>query len=243
MNGGNFVCSGTLVQGQNDRAIIATAAHCLYDSDTHSFAYNVLVIPAQDDGSGEGSDRDCSNDPNGCFYPTFAAVSKHYKTATFQNSFEYDYGFYVAPDTDPGPNNGPHVHGFDNGGHESIKPMAISFSGVQEGFETHLFGYPAKLDPYFMYSIGEAEASPLGNNGPYVDCSGLTGGASGRPWTQADTSSGTLVVHSVNSWGWGNGNPGMGAPPFNTGGAQCLFQAANTASMNSGDIVAHHCPR
>jgi hypothetical protein len=44
---GHYICSGTLVQGPNDRAVIATAAHCLYDQATNVFASNVLFIPGQ----------------------------------------------------------------------------------------------------------------------------------------------------------------------------------------------------
>jgi hypothetical protein len=161
--------------------------------------------------------------------------------ATPRGSFAYDYGFYVAPDSDPGPDVGPHVHSYDVNGHASIEPMAIDF-GVQDGLETHLFGYPGNVDPNFMYSIGTAEISPLGAEfGMYVECVGLTGGASGGAWTQADVSTGTMVVHGVNSWAWGSGRLGMGTSAFDTGGAQCVYNAAVGASMTSGDIVAN-CP-
>lgn len=39
----NFLCSGTLVEGANDRAVIATAAHCIFDSKTNSFPSYVMV--------------------------------------------------------------------------------------------------------------------------------------------------------------------------------------------------------
>jgi hypothetical protein len=218
--------------------MIATAAHCFYDKATNTFATNVLAIPAQDDGGTDRTDRNCSNDPAGCFYPNIGVLHERYTQVPFMASLEYDYGFLVGSDTDLGPMNGPDT-GAQRG---SITPMAISFGGIQEGLETHLYGYPAAQDPFFMYSIGTAGSSPIGGRGAFVECSTLTGGASGGPWTQADPSTGSLVVQSVNSWGYGNGDPGMGAPPYNTGGAECVYRAAASANVNGDNVVATNCP-
>ena len=97
----NYLCSGTLVEGANDRAIIATAAHCMFDIDTRSFPTHVMFIPGQDDGSDdfEVSDHDCSNDPYGCFYPTISVISSHYEKSQFSGSFEYDYRFLCCLST------------------------------------------------------------------------------------------------------------------------------------------------
>ena len=65
-----YICSGTLVEGADDRAIIATAAHCVYDGDA-GFPDHVMFIPGQDDGEGDASDFDCSNDPHGTYITTY----------------------------------------------------------------------------------------------------------------------------------------------------------------------------
>jgi hypothetical protein len=238
---GNFLCTGTLVEGNDDRAIIATAAHCVFDSDTKTFPDYVMFIPGQDDGGTDGSDYNCNNDPHGCFYPTFGVISEEYTTKPFMKSFQYDYGFYVAPDTDNGNDNAPDASSYAGPGKvKSLKPMGITFSGMAYGANTFLFGYPGSQDPKFMYTEGVAEESPVTDGGWYVDCSGLTGGASGGPWTQSDPTTGQMVVASVNSWGWGNGSTGMGSPPYDVG-AECVYNAANSADMASGYFTAV-CP-
>lgn len=149
----------------------------------------------------------------------------------------------MAPDTDQGNNNAPDKDTFGGSHYKSLKPMGITFNGMSYGNDnTYLFGYPGIRDPMFMFSHGRSETSPITNGGWYVDCSGLTGGASGGPWTQSNPVSGNMVVASVNSWGWSNGDPGMGSPPYDTGGAKCVYDAANAADINGGDIVAQ-CPK
>ena len=239
----NYLCSGTLVEGADDRAIIATAAHCVYDAQKKIFPDYVMFIPGQDDGEGDRSDFNCSNDPHGCFYPTVGVISDEYRSASFSKGFQYDYGFYIAPDTDSGNDNAPDADTYGgNGKPKSLTPMGITFDGLSYGSDTHLFGYPGARDPNFMYTEGSAETSPITIGGWYVRCSGLTGGASGGPWTQSDPSTGRMVVGSVNSWGWSNGDPGMGSPPYDTGGAECVYNAANTANIYGGHVVAS-CPK
>lgn len=238
VNGGGYMCSGTLVEGPSNKVIISTAAHCIYDIDTNSFAYDAMFIPGQDDGQSDTSDRHCANDPYGCYYPTIGVISKRYQQADFVPGLRYDYGFYVGPDSDPGDKNRA-----PGGPPSSLTPMEISFEAITYGKNVHLFGYPGNRDPQFMYTHGMAERAPINSGaGTYVECSGLSGGASGGPWTHPKhISMGRLVVSSVNSWGWSNGDPGMGSPPFHTGGAQCVYDAAVSASLNGGNVV-ENCP-
>ena len=119
--------------------------------------------------------------------------------------------------------------------------MGISFKGNEIGKNTYLYGYPGSRDPHFMYSEGRCETSPVTQGGWYVDCSRLTGGASGGPWTQTNPSAGHITVTSVNSWGWTDGDSGMGSPPFDTGGAECVYNAANAAAVTGGYVV-ETCP-
>jgi len=64
-----YVCSGTVTTDptDNDRSVIITAAHCVYDDANKAFARNVLFIPDQNGTSGSGTDTNCSNDPLGCW--------------------------------------------------------------------------------------------------------------------------------------------------------------------------------
>ena len=241
--GDNYLCSGTLVEGADDRAIIATAAHCMYDGNKKSFPDHVMFIPGQDDGEGDNSDFDCTNDPHGCFYPILGIIPDEYAKSSASNKYQYDYGFYVAPDADDGNNNGPDRETYGGDNYHSLKPMPISFEGMKYGANTHIFGYPGARDPKFMYTEGRAVTSPINDgSGWYVECSGLTGGASGGPWTQSDVTTGTMVVASISSWGWGDGDSGIGAPPYDTGGAECVYKAAVSADLNGGDVFAR-CPK
>lgn len=243
-NGQNYLCTGTLVEGANDRAVIATAAHCVYDRKKGGFPDYVMFIPGQDDGQGDASDLDCSNDPHGCFYPIMGVTSDEYQKSSFSSSFQYDYGFYVAPDTDPGAKNGPDKGTFAGNNYKSLTPMGITFGGMKYGDnDTYLFGYPGARDPEFMYTQGRSETSPITNGGWYVDCSGLTGGASGGPWTQSDPKTGRMVLASVNSWGWTDGGTGMGSPPYDTGGAECVYNAALSSTLKNGNNIFAPCPK
>ena len=177
---------------------------------------------------------------SGCFYPTFGVISEEYRNASFIESFQFDYGFWVAPDTDPGNNNGPEEEE-EGRDYSSLKPMGISFDGLEFNNNTYLFGYPGARDPDFMFTEGPIETSPLSEGGWFLPCSLLTAGASGGPWTQSDVKSGRMVVEAVNSWGWSNGDPGMGSPPFGAG-AECVYDAANTAEMDSSSFAAN-CPK
>lgn len=239
----NYLCSGTLVEGANDRAIIATAAHCIYDQKLQAFPDQILFIPGQDDGGDDTSDFRCSNDPHGCFYPKLGIISDKYQQAAFSLGFEYDYGFLVAEDESPGMDVAPDRETFGGDVYKTLKPMPITFEGMEYGRTSHLFGYPGARDPLFMYSSGRADESPITEGGWYVQCSGLAAGASGGPWTQSDPSTGEIVVASVNSWGWTNGDPGMGSPPYDTGGAECVYNNAITANLNSArSLVVAQCP-
>jgi len=241
--GVGWYCSGTLVDGANDRVIIATAAHCIYHDK--SFPKRVIFIPGQDDNGKDKSDFSCANDPHGCFYPKFGVISDEYRAVSDGPSqFQYDYGFYVAPDTDSGNNNGPDKASYAGNSYKSLVPMSISFDGIQEGENTYLFGYPLVDDPYLMYTQGLAETAPsyITSGGWLVSCSRLSSSASGGPWTHSNPATGKITVRAITTWGWTDGRPGMGASPYDTGGAECVYNAANAANLNSGYVVAN-CPK
>ena len=104
------MCSGTVAtDGIAGRSVILTAAHCVYDDANKAFARNVLFIPDQTDTTGTGTDLNCSNDPMGCWAPSFGVVDVNYTATIFPNNNAWDYAFYVVSDT------GAHTAGFLTG--------------------------------------------------------------------------------------------------------------------------------
>lgn len=244
----DYYCSGTLVEGNDDRLVIVTAAHCLFRKDVGSFYDNIMFIPGH--GGNDGK-TDCIQNPQQCLYPVKAVVSDQYVDSILTDSWQVDYGFLVAPkgfsdNTALSGNNRNLRNRIPSSATEiktppstlSIKPMTISFDPLIVGKETSLFGYPLNKDPDFMYSVGQLDESPFEEEeGYYLACSDLRDGSSGGPWTQSVSSNGDIVVSSINSWSWMDGSPGMGAPRFDRGGATCVYESANGGTIDSDDMA------
>jgi hypothetical protein len=228
-----YVCSGTVVKDNaSGRSVILTAAHCVYDDANKAFARNVLFIPNQDQTTGSGTDLNCSNDPLGCWTPSFGVVDVDWTTRTFPDNIPWDYAYYVVPDT--GAHEGTTV---SSDSLESVAGgMTLSFAAPVAGTYTRALGYSYSDDPFFMYC-----AEDMGTEGAanwWLPSCGLSGGASGGPWTE-DGTGGAPFVMSVNSWGY-TGSPGMAGPKLNGTSASCLFNTAistpfNTVPASDGD--------
>jgi len=225
-----YVCSGTVVTDPKaDASIILTAAHCVFDDVAKQFARNVLFIPDQAHTTGTGTDTNCSNDPLGCWTPSYGVVDANWTTRTFPNNVEWDYGYYVVPTA------GAHSGTGSNQSLEgAVNELPLDFELPTAGVRTHALGYSYSQDPNFMYC-----AENLGVQTPNVDwwlgSCGLTGGASGGPWVQPmNESTGTGPIVSVNSWGYTN-QPGMAGALLDAS-AQCTFgvAATSTAAVPSG---------
>lgn len=221
-----YVCSGTAVTDQaTGVSVILTAAHCVYDDLDGAFARNVLFIPDQDGTTGAGSDRDCTNDPLGCWVPSHGVVDADWTTRTWPDNIPWDYGYYVVPTS------GAHVGAAapSDSLEQAAGTLSVSFTAPDtgSGAYTHGLGYSYSEDPNFMYC-----AEDLGTQGSsnwWLSQCGLTGGASGGPWVQP-LSGGTGPIVSVNSWRY-SGLPGMAGPKLSGTSAQCLFGAAQNASL------------
>lgn len=223
-NDKEYFCTGTLVESASDRYLISTAAHCVYDRSSDSFGKKFLFIPGQDDGGTDGSDRACGNDMRGCYYPKWGVISEEYETSSSGNRFNFDYAFLVVPRMAP-------LGGLDNTD-TNMMQLGISFREMEYEENAFVFGYPKDRDPDFMFSHGRLERDTMGY---YIDCSLIRGGSSGGPWAQPDPARGNqIVVSSVISWIWENNSPGVGGPPFHTGGAECVYNFANTLSIEPG---------
>ena len=236
-NGGGwsgYVCSGTVTNdGTAGRSIIITAAHCVYDDADASFARNVIFIPNQDQTTGGGTDRDCSNDPEGCWVTDFGVVEQNWTTSVFPNNIPWDYAYYVVGD------NGNHSGNGTGGALDTaVGAFDVSFAApnVNDGIDgegsldwTHALGYSYSDDPFFMYSAEDMTTE--GADNWWLPSSQLSGGSSGGPWIQPmNEATGTGPLMSVNSWGYTTSD-GMAGPFLNGTTAECLFDAAKTGNL------------
>ena len=244
-----YVCSGTVVtDSTNGRSIVQTAAHCVYDDAYKAFARNVLFIPNQADTTGSGTDLNCSNDPFGCWTPSFGVVDVNWTTRTFPDNVTWDYAYYVFNDTS---------HSGAGGGtgvvlDTSVTSIPISFQvpnfDVANSLSdyTTALGYSYDEDPKFMYCAEEMEQLDQANW--WLGSCGLSGGSSGGPWMQP-FNGGTGSLISVNSWGYTN-QPGMAGPKLSGTSASCVlvlakstaFASVSTTDGEEGVIFSGNCP-
>ena len=209
---------------------IRDRAHCAYDDANQAFARNVLFIPNQDETTGSGTDTDCSNDPLGCWTPSFAVVDTNWTTSTFPANIPWDYAYYVFPDTGAHSGNAALDSLEDEVGGLSISfatPQFNTGTTVKDDSYTHGIGYSYADDPYLMY-CAENMTTEGTDNWWLANC-GLSGGSSGGPWIQPMTN-GQGPIISVNSWGY-NGEPGMAGPFLDVSSAACLFADAKSADF------------
>jgi hypothetical protein len=238
-----YVCSGTVVYDGNDtiaddRSVILTAAHCVYDDANKAFARNVLFIPNQAGTTASGTDLTCGNDPLGCWAPSHGVVDENWTTTTFPNNVKWDYAFYVV-----GNNSGAHSPpGGSFSGNLGILDDAalyldINFADVALDF-THALGYSYSEDPNFMYCAEDLTNRDDANW--WLGSCGLSGGSSGGPWVQPmNTETGDGPVISVNSWGFTN-SPGMAGPKLSgSSSASCVYtEAINNWADSTADGMA-----
>jgi hypothetical protein len=239
-----YVCSGTVTNdATTGRSIVITAAHCVYDDANKAFARNVMFIPDQADTSGTGTDRNCANDPIGCWVADFGVVDVNWTTRTFPDNVAWDYAYYVMNDS------GAHQAGLTAASSQldaAVTPMDVSFSPVAIGSVTHALGYSYDFDPQFMYCTDPMENMDAANY--WLPNCGLSGGSSGGPWAQPfNVSTGNGPIISVNSWGYTTA-PGMAGPKLAGTSAACVFNTAKGAPLGlayaAGDagVKVNSCP-
>ncbi|MFP5310013.1 MAG: trypsin-like serine peptidase [Actinomycetes bacterium] len=230
-----YVCSGTAVtDGTTGRSLVLTAAHCVYDDVAKVFARNVLFIPDQAGTTGTGTDRDCTNDPVGCWAPTHGVVDVDWTTRTFPANIPWDLAYYVVPDSGAHSGNPATSDALD----VAVGHLPVSDATPTMGALTHALGYSYSADPQFRYCAeGLAVESSYGDW--WLGGCELSGGSSGGPWVQPmDTGAGSGPIVSVNSWGYST-QPGMGGPRLDTAEAACVLAQATTAGATSsrGTVV------
>ena len=229
-----YVCSGTAVTDDtaNTMSTILTAAHCVYDDVNKVFARNVLFIPSQDDGGPDGTDLVCTNDPMGCWTPSYGVVDDGWASRTFPDNVAWDYAYYVVGTS------GAHAGtGTESALEKAAGTLAQQFTGPSTGAgsATTALGYSYSDDPNFMYCAEDMTNMDAANW--WLPSCGLSGGASGGPWVQP-MQDGTGPVISVNSWGYTN-QPGMAGPKLSGTSASKLFSVAqdSAATPTGGGVI------
>jgi hypothetical protein len=198
----------------------------------------VLFIPDQAHTTGSRTDQDCSNDPIGCWVPSFGVVDTNWTTRVFPDNVAWDYAYYVVDVS------GAH---FGNGSEpileDAVVPLSIDFTqtlafddgtdGAESDDFTHALGYSYDDDPNFMFCADDMTTE--GADNWWLAICGLSGGSSGGPWVQPmDDTTGNGPVISVNSWGY-VGSPGMAGPNLHDSSARCVFDAAHSETPSNPD--------
>lgn len=223
-----YVCSGTVTKDDTTgRSIIITAAHCVYDDVNKAFARNVLFIPNQDQTTGSGTDLNCSNDPIGCWVPSFGVVDDEWTSRTFPDNIPWDYAFYVVDDSGSHQGSAASSNTLD----QAVNGFDVSFNYPEYGEFTHALGYSYSDDPNFMYCAEDLTTE--GSDNWWLASCDLSGGSSGGPWVQPmDETTGTGLIMSVNSWGYTTSS-GMAGPILNDTSAACVFEKAKVTTVSS----------
>jgi hypothetical protein len=221
-----YVCSGTAVtDSMTGRSVVLTAAHCVYDDANKAFARNVLFIPNQAATTAAGTDLNCSNDPLGCWTPSFGVVDTDWSTRTFPDNIAWDYAWYVVSDTGAHSGTAASSSALD----VAAGTLTMQFSAPFLNDFTHALGYSYSEDPNFMYCAEDMTTE--GSVNWWLPSCDLSGGSSGGPWAQPmDESEGNGPVISVNSWGYTN-QPGMAGPKLSGSSASCVFGVATSTPL------------
>jgi len=225
MDSGDYICTGTVIADatNNSRSIVVSAGHCAYDAADGGFARNWTFYPDFD----TNGTYTCAQSKYGCW--TATSLSVHYGFANSggfnTQATTHDWSFASI-------GNG----GFTNQLAETaVGAMPKSFSTPAVNSQTFNFGYPAagKYHGYDLtYCSDQVFLDPLNSNLTLgVDCD-MTGGSSGGPWLGSfNSTTGSGVVDSVNSYGYSGVKKEYG-PKFNSQ-TTATFNAATTATQNT----------
>ena len=230
-----YVCSGTVVtDATTGRSIIHTAGHCVYDDAYKAFARNVLFIPNQAGTTGAGTDLNCSNDPLGCWTPSFGVVDVNWTTRTFPDNVAWDYAYYVFDDASrhSGTGGGASDSCSTRRSRRSRSSFAVPFFDVANSRRLHDCARLLLRRGPEVHVLRRGHAALDAANWWLGSC-GLSGGSSGGPWMQPFTRLATGSLISVNSWGYTN-QPGMAGPKLSGTTASCVFALAKSADVRVG---------
>lgn len=234
-SGGQYwTCSASAVTDtKTDRSIVLTAAHCAYDeTGSGGFAHQWMFVP---DFSTLPAGYDpgglfCTATSLGCWTADALVVSNAYASAGGFNATAvvHDYAFAAVG---AGGKSGSQLDAV-------VTPSNAAWTERAAMDDTFLFGYPAAgryKGSVLTYCRGPLEYDQRMDWQTYkVGCS-MTGGSSGGPWLSpfaySGATSGSGVVMSVNSYGYG-GRKAMYGPILGAETA-AMFAVAQTATSNT----------
>ena len=186
--GGNFVCSGTLVNNSR-KNLVFTAGHCVHEGEGGDFHHNWLFVPAYD-GTKSGSGQRP--------YGTWTAGELFTRTAWINSSdTTQDLGIALLNNGSDGQPLGATIGG---------QGIAFNVSASQNFSD---FGYPA-APPFDGKSQWRCNSTLRGRDtsipgaGPdplRIECD-MTGGSSGGGWLINIGSNGVGSLNSLNSYGY-----------------------------------------
>ncbi len=194
--GGNFVCSGTIVNSASKR-MVSTAGHCVSDG-AGRFHRNVVVVPAY------------SSSYNGhAPYGQWTARTLTTTTSWHNSSnFKQDVGVIITNDR-----NGQRIVNYLGG-------QGTRFNASRSQY-FRSYGYP-QAAPFSGFNQYVCPSSRLGDDNPNwfapgpntirISCN-MTGGSSGGGWLVSE-SGGLGYVNSVNSYKYNNDPNSMYGPYF-----------------------------
>lgn len=226
MNGGNWICSGSVVNDSlSDASIVLSAGHCAFDQANHVFVTNWIFIPEFDS---HPSLWDCTTTAYGCWVADSLNVSAGFANQTGFNTTaaQYDWSFAVV-----------HAGGFAGAQLDAtVGSFPIAFKSYSSGTQAVAFGYPAggKYSPgnELVYCAGSLGTDIFNLGRTYRISCDMTGGSSGGPWLTGFTSNGNNgPLSSLNSYTY-SGITAMYGPKFNST-TQAAYTAATSAAGNS----------
>jgi len=191
INGKNYVCSGSAVNGDTKR-LVATAAHCVHDGPNGTWYENWRFIPNFTIEADEGTLY--AAHPDGKFRGTTAHALPDWKLyGDTPRGFNSDVAFMVTRANEDSVLlvNAVGGHGLKIGG-------GYYFNSVIFGYPTNFFG------GLIMWRCDEAAGIRSWGNYDFmsVNTCDFGGGSSGGPWLNLySNSSGLGYLKSVTSWG------------------------------------------
>jgi V8-like Glu-specific endopeptidase len=212
---GNFVCSGTVVNGTNDSTVI-TAGHCVFGGS--GFWTNWVFVPGYRKLNGVGDAPFGTWSASNLLAPT-GWTSTAIAPDPPSPNYKFDYGAAVI---------NRNTSGLEL--EDVVGARGIAFGqSVNQHFISH--GYPAgtPFDGFKLWAcesdFGGLDLDLLGT-GPATMAIGcdMTGGSSGGGWVIEDAG-GNGFVNSVNSYKYGL-EPEMMFGPYFDSGTQALFNSA-----------------
>jgi hypothetical protein len=194
--GGNFVCSGTIVNSTSKR-MVSTAGHCVSDG-AGRFHRNVVVVPAY-------SSSYNGHAPYGQWTARQLTTTSSWHTS---GNFKQDVGIIITNDR-----SGQRIVNYLGG-------QGTRFNASRNQY-FRSYGYP-QAAPFNGYNQYVCPSNRLGDDNPNwfapgpntirISCN-MTGGSSGGGWLVGE-SGGLGYVNSVNSYKYTNDANSMYGPYF-----------------------------